>query len=109
MPLLVEPERGSAAPRRKLARTLETWNRKLHYYLGLYFLLFVALFAFTGLLLNHHWKFSEFWPQRKESLTVARVATNARMEDLMRQFGLAGEVHRNESAPGTLDFQVNRP
>ena len=31
----------------------EKWNRKLHYYLGLYFLFFLWLFSLTGLILNH--------------------------------------------------------
>ena len=33
-------------------RTVETWNRKLHIYVGLYFLTFLWLFSFSGLLLN---------------------------------------------------------
>jgi hypothetical protein len=59
-----------SAPKR-FAETFEIWNRKLHYYLGLYFLFFLWLFAFTGLLLNHSWAFFEFWPNRKIS-TVER-------------------------------------
>ena len=43
---------SSASGARRLL-TFETWNKKLHYYLGLYFLLFLWLFSFTGLLLNH--------------------------------------------------------
>jgi len=39
--------------RRPTGAVLEAWNRRLHYYLGLYFLLFLWLFSFTGLLLNH--------------------------------------------------------
>lgn len=47
---------------------LELWNRKIHYYLGLYLLFFIWLFAFSGLLLNNSgWKFFEFWEKRKES------------------------------------------
>ncbi len=36
-----------------LTGALRTWNRRLHYYFGLYFLFFTWLFALTGLLLNH--------------------------------------------------------
>ena len=44
------------------------WNRKLHYYLGLYFLFFLWLFALSGLLLNHSsWTFAQFWPNRQVS------------------------------------------
>ena len=35
------------------SRTFETWNRKSHYYLGLYLLFFLWLFLLTGLMLNH--------------------------------------------------------
>ena len=38
---------------RRVGVALESWNRRIHYYLGLYFLLFLWLFSFTGLLLNH--------------------------------------------------------
>ena len=41
-------------------RSWRTWNQKLHIYLGLYFLVFLWLFAVSGLLLNHGWQFAEF-------------------------------------------------
>ena len=38
----------------------ERWNRKLHFYTGLFLIVFLWLFAFTGLLLNHPtWMFHE--------------------------------------------------
>ena len=47
-------------------KTLEAWNRRLHFYLGLYLLFFIWLFALTGLLLNHpKWSFADFWPMRR--------------------------------------------
>ena len=33
---------------RGFADGFKVWNRKLHYYLGLYFLFFLWMFAFTG-------------------------------------------------------------
>ena len=53
------------APTRALSETYGVWNRKLHLTtLGLYFLLFLWLFTFTGLLLNlSSWTFAEFWPK----------------------------------------------
>jgi hypothetical protein len=37
------------------------WNRRVHYYLGLYLLFFIWLFAFTGVLLNHpRWQYAQF-------------------------------------------------
>ena len=75
------------------------WNRRVHYYLGLYLLFFIWLFAFTGLLLNHpRWQFAQFWPNRIQSTTehtiaaVTAVTDIDRARDVMRQLGVAGEV-----------------
>ena len=83
------------------------WNRRLHYYLGLYFLFFVWLFALTGLLLNHgSWKFAEFWPGRKVATSEHPIQppaagnTLAGAQDLMRQLGIAGEIQC--STPGRI-------
>lgn len=93
------------------------WNRKLHYYLGLYFLFFLWLFAFTGLLLNHSWKFAEFWPNRKIS-TSERVINYSRSgsdleraHDVMRQLNVAGEVEWTAVRPKStqFEFRVARP
>jgi hypothetical protein len=94
------------------------WNRRLHFYLGLYLLFFIWLFAFTGLLLNHpRWQFAQFWPtrvQRTAEATIAAVtATNDsdRARNVMEQLGLAGEVQWPAAQPadGPFTFQVNRP
>jgi uncharacterized protein len=94
------------------------WNRRLHYYLGLYFLLFLWLFAFSGLLLNHpQWSFAEFWPLRAQThLTRAVQAPPAggdveRARDLMRQLDLRGEIEWTQSGspPGRFDFRITRP
>jgi hypothetical protein len=100
------------------SRRFEIWNRKLHYYLGLYLLLFLWLFAFTGLLLNHpKWEFAKFWPQRKESTFVRPIETPSAAEDfaqardLMRQLQLSGELDwiTPKQEPGRLDFRVSKP
>ena len=54
-------------PSPRAERRVWTWNRRLHFYLGLYFLLFIWLFSISGLFLNHQWSFEEFWPHRQES------------------------------------------
>src|SRR5436309_8088057 len=83
---------------RRLGLVLETWNRKLHYYLGLYFLLFLWLFSFTGLLLNHpRWSLSRIPndanPEYERSIESPRGETDdARATDVMRQLGLRGEI-----------------
>lgn len=110
MPSVTEPiARGT---------TFENWNRKLHYYLGLYFLFFLWLFAFSGLLLNHEsWKFQEFWPNRRISTAeypIRRPPAGSDLEqalDLMRQLGIQGEVEWTtaHSDPGRFDFRVSRP
>ena len=45
---------------------------KLHIYLGLFLLLFMWLFGFSGLLLNHHWEFASFWEEGKKSAMKKR-------------------------------------
>lgn len=107
-----------ARERRGNARAIfRIWNRKAHYYLGLYFLFFLWLFAFTGLLLNHSWKFAEFWPNRTVSKFERSVQVEGQTDDLdrahavMRQLGIEGEV---EWTAGRTDgmlfsFRVARP
>lgn len=98
--------------------TVVVWNRRVHYYAGLYLLFFCWLFAFSGLLLNHPtWRFAEFWPVRVQQTAVREFETLAGASDLdrarhlMQQLDLAGEVHWPARPPagGTLTFQVSRP
>lgn len=96
-------------------KTLEVWNRKLHYYLGLYFLLFLWLFSLTGLMLNHQQWFRDLYERRETSYEMPIVAPAddtqvARTRDLMGQLNLRGEVDWPASQPvGHLDFNVGRP
>lgn len=98
-------------------RPWKTWNQRLHIYLGLYFLVFLWLFALSGLLLNHGWQFAEFWPQRKQSMreqaiTVPAVTSDLlRAQDIMRQLALAGEIEWTSTRPTAqrFDFRVQRP
>jgi hypothetical protein len=94
------------------------WNRRLHFYLGLYLLFFIWLFAFTGLLLNHpRWQFAQFWPNRIQSTTehtigpVTAVVDIDRAREVMRELGIAGEVQwpATQPANGPFTFQVSRP
>jgi len=102
-------ERGAAA-------AFLVWNRRLHYYLGLYLLFFTWLFVFTGLLLNHpRWQFAQFWPNRLQTTTEHQVQPPAgasdmdRARNLMRQLGIAGEVQWPAQQSGPFAFQVTRP
>ena len=91
-------------------------NRQVHIYTGLALLLFTILFSGTGLLLNHHWASANFWPQRKIQ-TVERtfsppsgVGDLAVARELMRQFGVRGEISTTETTPnGGLLIRANRP
>lgn len=105
-------------PRRNAVDVFLVWNRRLHYYLGLYLLFFGWLFALTGLLLNHSaWEFAQFWPNRVQtSATQGFRAPDAssdlaRARDLMQQFGIAGEIQWPAAQPagGPFTFQVSRP
>ena len=111
---VIPPERGA----RRAADVFLVWNRRVHYYLGLYLLFFCWLFAFTGLLLNHpRWEFAQFWPNRTQSTTEHPFQTPQgttdleRARGLMRQFGMAGEIQwpSAQSGTGSFAFQVSRP
>jgi hypothetical protein len=96
-------------------RLLETWNRKLHFYLGLYFLFFLWLFSATGLMLNHQQWFRGLYQRAETSYQkpteTPRGDTDAdRARDIARQLDLRGEIDWPASQPvGHLDFNVNRP
>jgi hypothetical protein len=94
---------------------LEVWNKKLHYYLGLYFLFFLWLFSLTGLMLNHQQWFSDLYGRKqttyeKEIEPPAGETQLALTRDLMQQLNLAGEIDWPVDQPvGHLDFTVSRP
>ena len=115
------PPDDSASPERRSRRAADTfvvWNRRAHYYLGLYLLFFCWLFAFTGLLLNHpRWQFAQFWPKRVQSTTEHALQAPGgssdieRARDVLRQLGVAGEIQwpSTQRANGPFAFQVSRP
>lgn len=99
-----------------LLKKIDLWMHRLHSYVGLYFLSFIWLFAFSGLLLNHHWPFSEFWPTRQESVSESsvRIAPSvssdlATAQDLMAQLGLSGEIDRITAKPERFEFRASKP
>lgn len=98
-----------------VTKRFEYWNRKLHYYLGLYFLFFLWLFSLTGLMLNHQQWFTDLY-ERTETRYDAVVELPeadtdlARARDVMRQLNLRGEIDWPATHPvGHLDFNVSRP
>ena len=118
MPSRREDEKGAERRGRGASDSFLVWNRRLHFYLGLFLLFFTWLFALTGLLLNHpRWQFAQFWPNRIQSTTehpigsVTAVVDIDRARDVMRQLGIAGEVQwpATQPANGPFTFQVSRP
>jgi len=95
----------------------EKWNRKLHFYLGLYFIFFLWLFLLSGLMLNHgSWAVSQAAFQRREAAYEREVVLPAartdidRARDFMRQLNLKGEPDLPASQqPGVFAFQVGQP
>jgi hypothetical protein len=97
------------------AKVFEVWNRRLHYYLGLYFLFFLWLFSATGLMLNHQQWFGDLY-RRAATTYETPIETPdgdtlaARTRDLMRQLGLQGEIDWPAAQPvWHIDFSVSRP
>ena len=71
------------------------WNRKIHIYTGLYILLFLWVFAVSGLLLNHpDWLGGQ--PHRRPTdhlVALPELGTNLeKAQGIMGQLGLRGEV-----------------
>jgi hypothetical protein len=99
---------------------VERWNRKLHFYSGLFLIFFVWLFAFSGLLLNHpSWTFHEHWQNRKETNYERAIVAPApsavgdlgQAHDIMRQLRIEGDIlwTTTRTNPGVMEFQVRRP
>jgi len=74
------------------------WNLKIHIYFGLYLLFFIWLFGFSGLLLNHHWKFADFWEERKE-ISYDRYIQISKERD---QYRLIHEIANQLDLNGSL-------
>lgn len=98
----------------------ERWNRKLHFYSGLFLLFFIWLFAVSGLVLNHpSWKFTEFWNNRKQTIYERAITAPgpevkgdlAQARELMRQLAVEGEIlwTTTRTDPNQFEFQVRRP
>ena len=121
MPSATEPEVPAKAKNgARLWAGFERWNRKLHFYSGLFLIFFLWLFAFTGLILNHPtWTFHEHWKNRKETnyeraiKAPAPDATGdlAQAQDIMRQLDIEGDIlwTTTRTDAGQLEFQVRRP
>ena len=118
MPSVTEQQPSGKMAYRRVTDVLEVWNRRLHFYIGLFLLFFLWLFAFTGLLLNHaEWSFAEFWPNRKQADVVRHIdplppgGDLEQAQDIMRQLGIRGEIEWTVTRADSsrLEFQASRP
>src|ERR1043165_5471264 len=96
-----EPAAANPPAASRLRVRLVRWNRKLHYYAGLFPLLFLWLFAVTRPILNHPtWSFAESWTKRTETnseRTITALGPElrgdlAQAREIMRQLGIEGEI-----------------
>lgn len=97
--------------------TFQRINRKVHIYAGMFSLLFILLFAFSGFVLNHRWKVWDWFSKRVETTRDIVVQIPAEGSDLhkaraiLKQLALDGEINRIISEPGkqAFGFDVQRP
>jgi hypothetical protein len=115
-----EPAAPSSPVASPLRVRLERWNRKLHYYTGLFLLFFLWLFAVTGLVLNHpSWSFAESWSKRTDTNSERAITALgpelrgdlAQAQEIMRQLDIEGEIlwTTTRTDSNQFDFQVRRP
>ena len=93
--------------------TFVRWNRKIHIFTGLYMLLFLWVFAVSGLLMNHpDWLAGQ--PHRRPTdhlVALPESGTNLeKAQDIMGQLGLRGEVvFKGAQKAGKFGFIALRP
>lgn len=121
MPSAIEPASPAKSPNAARSwRGLERWNRRLHFHVGLFLLLFLWLFAITGLVLNHpEWSFAESWSKRRETSNERELTALgpevqgdlAQAKALMSQLDIEGDIMwtTTRTDPNLFDFQVRRP
>lgn len=98
------------------SKGLANLNRRVHIHLGLFLLLFICLFSFSGLLMNNGgWEISKFWEQREESKTVFPITrpeskeSDAIVESVISQLKIEGEISNLKTWPDSLHFTVSIP
>lgn len=101
---------------KKEFKTINFWSRKVHVHFGLFLLLFIWLFSFSGLLLNHgRWKFASFWDERNEKISVvpihaiADLDSTAMLKNIMQQLKITGEISDVWMTADSVDFRVTIP
>lgn len=96
---------------------LSKWNRKIHIYFGLFFLLFIWLFGISGVLLNHHWEFTNSWEKREVISYEKRIEISNEREKRRLQQEIVDKINLNGSIVNLryssdslfLNFIVSKP
>jgi hypothetical protein len=91
-------------------------NRKLHILFGLFLLLFIWLFFFSGLIINHGgWNFAKFYENRTEYTKQYIISFGVLHDDpemikrIEAHLGIVGEVSNIQKKEGSIDFRVSSP
>lgn len=103
--------------RQAAGSTFHKLNRKIHIYSGMFSLLFLLLFAFSGFILNHRWKVWDWFSERVETTRDIAVQMPTVGSDLqkaraiLKGLGLDGEINRivTEPAKQSFGFDMQRP
>ena len=98
----------------RISRIVGVWNKKLHIYFGLFSLLFLWLFAVSGLIMNHPQMFSGKPIRTKSERPVqlpAEVDGTVRAKALREQLGITGEiiVPKVQRTQGHFTFMAVKP
>ena len=100
------------------ANRTHTWNRRGHYYVGLYLFIFTWFFSVSGLILNHSsWRVAQFWKARRETVVERPIRVPSTSSDigiardLMQQLAIEGEVGEIKRKPdgSSVELQVVKP
>jgi hypothetical protein len=73
------------------------WNLKIHLYIGLFILFFIWLFGSSGLLLNHHWEFANFWEDREEQSSSRVIEIGRNKEPYVLAHEITSKLNLNGS------------
>jgi hypothetical protein len=96
------------------SRSFETWNKKIHIYMGLYLLVFLWLFALSGLFMNHSdWFHHEAArPSFEKQVVLPQgVSDLEKARSVLEQIGQGGEIllTTTEPKPNHFSFRAIKP
>ncbi len=102
--------------RELFTKEVKYWNRRIHIIIGLFLLLFLWLFSFSGLLMNHrNWSISDFWTKRQETKKIIPVhipenrESNVVINSVLSQLNVTGEISDIKMWSDSIRFMVSVP